>query len=913
MSDEITFDLSSLKSIKIVPFFKKYGVIFLLIIPVLLSAQIRLIPSTLPITDDWAKSTVENYYKSNIQTQIRQQYPNLPDQNVNTLVDQQWQAAYKQNKAQILAQIEQTSQQFKDQFRDENGYTYMPDIDPYAFLRHARNYLDHGYVGDIKKNGEDWDTHMIAPKGTTVGVKSHPIVLAYLYKIMHFFNSKITLMQSATYHPIIFVALSIIPIFFIARMFSGNTGAFFAGIIMAINGAYLGRTTWGHADTDSYNILFAVLFVWFFFLSMRQHNFKKSAIYAALAGFTIGVFSIFWSGWWYVFDFVLGTIGLYLLYVFIFEDKFSMKRVIENAQSKRIILASVVLILVSGVFVSLFTTPGAFIRSPLEPLGFANIKEASLADLWPNVYTTVAELNSASFDDIVGSLGGKVFYYTAIFGMLLLFLVRKGESTERTNYVLLLALAVFIMYLGSAKNINLFFYVGLLATAFIFVKDFFTKTEGRKEYLAYALLILIWGAGIFYASTKGVRFTMMLVPPISLAIGAAIGITYKKLMTYLEGMGISPKITGTVFIILVLLIINPYIVGAKSAVKNEVPLVNDAWYNALTKIKVESKPDAIINSWWDFGHHFKYIADRAVTFDGASQNSPMAHWIGKVLLTDNEQQAIGILRMLDCGSNDAFEALNKIVNDTPTSVKMLYDIIAMDSTGAQSYLTSKGINKETSLEVLKFTHCNPPEDYFITSEDMIGKAGVWGHFGSWDFNKADIWSNARNLPKDEAIKRIEKRLNLNEDEAKKIYVQLKSIANEGDANQWIAPWPGYGGQQSCSKQGNSSKLICGGYLVDLDTKDVQISTSEGIKRPYSIVYVENNSFQEKKINGQIDQTIMLINKNGSYNIVQASTSTATSIFTRLFFYDGIGLEHFKKFTEEHALTGDKIVVWKVAW
>jgi hypothetical protein len=36
----------------------------------------------------------------------------------------------------------------------------------------------------------------------------------------------------------------------------------------------------------------------------------------------------------------------------------------------------------------------------------------------------------------------------------------------------------------------------------------------------------------------------------------------------------------------------------------------------------------------------------------------MAHWIGKALLTDDEKLAVGILRMLDCGENTAFDKLN---------------------------------------------------------------------------------------------------------------------------------------------------------------------------------------------------------------------------------------------------------------
>jgi len=47
--------------------------------------------------------------------------------------------------------------------------------------------------------------------------------------------------------------------------------------------------------------------------------------------------------------------------------------------------------------------------------------------------------------------------------------------------------------------------------------------------------------------------------------------------------------------------------------------MNDGWYESLTKIKQNASEDAIINSWWDFGHWFKAVGDRAVTFDGTPQ------------------------------------------------------------------------------------------------------------------------------------------------------------------------------------------------------------------------------------------------------------------------------------------------------
>lgn len=861
-NEEIAIDVSKMgiSKDKIKDFFKKYGIILLVLIPVILAVGIRMIPSDLPMTDQWATSSVEQYYLSQIKAQIRQQYPALPDSNVESTAAQQYADYYKQNKQTIAEQIKQTSQGYKSIFQDENGFTYMPDIDPYTYLRLTENYINHGYAGDEIRNGTQWDTHSLAPKGRPASKTPHVVVLAYLYKIMKIFNEKITVMQSSTYFSVIFSALSIIPIFFIGRMLAGTTGGFFAAIMMAVNGAFLGRTTWGHADTDAYNILFAVYLVWFFFLALQSKDIKKTAMFASIAGLISGIFSKFWIGWWYVFDFMLGTAAVYAAYLIIRKKSFSITNIKQDERLKHLGIVFSVFIVASAIFITLFTSFATFTNSVIEPITFSNIKSASHADLWPNVYTTVAELNSASIDSVISSVGGKMYFYISILGILLLLLYKK---------------------------------------------------DGIRTHLPYAVLFIMWYVGIIYASTKGIRFTMMLVPPLSLAFGSAIGIIKKKTENLLEKMDIPKKITGIVFIILICLLLLPYVKANANAVRNEVPIINDAWYNSLTKIKTESAPNAIVNSWWDFGHHFKYFTDRAVTFDGATQNSPMAHWIGKVLLTNDEKQAIGILRMLDCGSNDAFEILDSHVNDTSASVKIIYEIIAMDKSGAETHLINKNVPKEIVKKITEKTHCNPPENYFITSEDMVSKGAVWGHFGSWNFDRADIWVEARNLPKEEAIARIQKQLTLNEEDAKKTYYEIKSLTSENEGNAWIASWPGYAQETGCTKQDN--KLICGGIVVDLATMDAKVSTDKGEQIFNSISYVENDEFKIKQLGGNLGYALLLFSRNGQQRVMLASPQLADSIFTRLFFFEGVGLNSFQKFGDETQPTGDRIIVWKVKW
>ena len=862
--EEISFDLTSIKN-----FFVKNHKILLILIPLLIAifagTYIRMQSMYLPITDSWAKSTVDNYYQSQIKAQITKQYPNLPDANKNTLIDQEFQKFTAQNKDQINTQVKGLSENYKQQFKDDNGTNYMPDIDPYVYLRYARNYIEHGYIGDEIKNGTQWDNHMVAPLGVQLGTQPHPYTLAYIYKILHVFDSKITLMQAAGYFPIIFSILAIIPAFFIGRRLGGAVGGFFSSIFVAISAAFVNRTLWGHADTDAYEIFFPLFVVWFLFEALRQKETKKQIAYAAVSALFLAGFAVFWSGWWYIFDFILGAAGLYFIYLLVVQlgEGLNFEKLKKNDKIVNLVRVMIVFLLVSAVFVSVVTSFRTFYTSPLQPIVFSKLKVASSATLWPNVYTTVAELNQASLSQIIDSIGGTFIFIISLLGILAMFFINDKEGKIDTNY------------------------------------------------FVYGFLCILWYIGIIYASTKGIRFTMMLVPPFAFGFAMAISFAFDKGCAYFKKSLEIPKwITATLIIIISLLFfVYPAAKASLSIASNDVPIVDDAWYNSLDKIKLESAPNAIINSWWDFGHFFKYYADRAVTFDGATQNSPMARWIGKALLTENENLAIGILRMLDCGSNNAFKTLDQYINDTSISAEMLDNVVALDRTDAKNYLIGKKLSESQAESVLTYTHCNPPEDYFITSGDMVGKGGVWAHFGSWDFNKADIWVYAKNMQKDEAIKFIVKNSNVTEKDAEQLYYEVSAITNENDANNWIAPWPNYAGTANCNEMKNETVQCANGIEIDVSKNKISVPTQQGTMSPYSFVYKKGDEIAEIKYNSSFPYSMTYFGNQ----IAMMDPKLAKSMFTTLFYLNGTGLKHFEKFSDETEVSGDRIIVWKIKW
>ena len=876
-SDDFAIDFHKIKK-----FLIKYQVPILLLVIILLQVVpnwgflpwggiwMRMQTQNLPQLDSSARKSVEMQYKLQIMQSIDQQYPHLPDTSKKKLVDDKFNELLEKEEKTLNAQSKEVAEEWKKQFQyssDGAQYVYMPDIDPYQYLRLARNMIEKGHGYDELKDGVPWNNHKVAPLGRPYTFQFHSLVLVSIYTVMNFFNSNVDLMHAATYFPIILILLSLIPAFFIGRKFAGNVGGFFTASMVALCTASFGRTPWGHADTDAYNVFFPLLILWIFIEAFSVKDTKKQYALISLSGLLVGLYSLAWKGgWWYIFDFMLISIGIYLFYLLFVNRKHILRKasgILKINAIKSTVIFGILFFICSAFFVTIFNSFDTFTTAVIKPITFTAIKAAAKTTLWPNVYTTVAELNPASLKSVIGSVGGPFLFAIAVLGAILMLL---------------------------------------------------KKDKYGKYDVKYSILLAVWFIGTIYAATKGVRFTLLLAPAFSIAFGVSLGQIYQKVTNWFDKeLNMSKIITGTVLIILFsILLIAPAKADFKRA-KADMPLINDAWWDSLTKIKEESAPDAIINSWWDFGHHFKYIADREVTFDGGSQNTPMAHWIGHVLLTDNEKEAVGILRMLDCGSNTAFEKLLEETGDTIDSVNLLYKIIVLDKTAAANELESAGIKNID--EVLKYTHCEPPENYFITSGDMFNKAGVWGHFGSWNFEKAYIWMNLRKLPKDEMIKTMQEKFNYSDEKAEQVYYKVQSIDTENEANKWISPWPGYTSRlQNCKTQKN--ELTCNnGLIVNLDDLSAKIKVRGGEGVPKSLVYIdETGEFKEKVFaNSKIPISAVLVPSKNGYQSLLCDPLHAKGMFTRLFFMDGHGLKHFELFEEQQQPTGEMIYVWKVNW
>ena len=919
--EEISVDWKAVSAFAV-----KYKLVLLLLIPIILSIFLRVQPAYLPITDDWARNNVNNYFRNEIRTQINQQYPNLPAQNKDVLVEKEFQNFVISQKQMLEQQIEGTSAHFKTLLQNENGVTYLLAIDPYFWVRHARNILENGHPGDELRDGVPYDNHMLAPNGRPVPPDMFNAYLeAYTYKFFSIFNRDLDLLKVAFFMPVFLATLAVIPAFFIAKRIGGNFGGVIAAIIVAIHPAFLTRTAGGFADTDAYNVLFPLVVTWLFLEAFEAKDRNKKVLFSAIGGLFVGLYSLAWGGWWHILAFIFATLVIYLGY-YCFLHRYELKKGLANFVKqpgiKNTLFLLLCFMLSSMIFTSIFTGFSTFTNFLIRgPISFMKMKEVGITTVWPNVFTTVAEQNSASLNSVISQIGfGNWFLFLIGISGLILSTIKKKDA----KIWFITSSIVWYTLVILAKPQNLRIFIVLVAIPVIARLIIAIKENEKGIDAKYSILLTLWILSTIYASVKGVRFTLLLVPAFSVSFGITVGLMYTYLSRWIsKELNIHKVITRVSIILLMcLLLIAPFKSAAATA-KNEIPSMNDAWWSSLEKIRLESEPDAIINSWWDFGHWFKYIADRPVTFDGTSQNTPQAHWIGNTLLTDDEDTAIGILRMLDCGANNAFEELNKVVEDTPKTIGTIYEIIVLDKVGAKKILKDKGLSNEETESVLQYTHCEPPEDYFITSEDMVGKAGVWSHFGNWDFDRALMYNMLKKKEYkaniDKSVEFLQERFNMSAEDAENIYYEIESIKDSTEANSWIAEWPNYFGIQGCNKEGNNT-LVCGFVQglkasIDLETMDVTISTQQGVVHPDVLVYPTKDGIVKKDFLNDtlVGVGLTLIPSGENYIALISHTKLAAGMFTRLFYMEGHGLKHFEKFSDQRGITGGRIIVWKVNW
>jgi hypothetical protein len=156
---------------------------------------------------------------------------------------------------------------------------------------------------------------------------------------------------------------------------------------------------------------------------------------------------------------------------------------------------------------------------------------------------------------------------------------------------------------------------------------------------------------------------------------------------------------------------------------------------------------------------------------------------------------------------------------------------------------------------------------------------------------------------------------LEKESATRTYSEIKEI----DADQWIAPWPRIMGKIGCSL--NNETISCeNGLKLNLKTKESSINIENQEIKPSKVSFINlDNEFEVINytenilLDGNKKIGFAIYKEGEQYIGIMMDNALVDSIFVRLFYFEGLGLDHFEEFYKTVDITGQKIIVWKIKW
>ena len=454
-------------------------------------------------------------------------------------------------------------------------------------------------------------------------------------------------------------------------------------------------------------------------------------------------------------------------------------------------------------------------------------------DLWPNLFMTVGELKKPLLEGIITSAGGAVF--------------------------ILLALGGWMCSLWRA------------------FKNF------RQPLAIDTLILTIFLLVTVALSLHGERFVFFATIPLSLLSAMLID----RLINFRLSLGV--PVAG---LLTVLILFN-----ANRDIRTVLtPIFNSTWQEALVKIKTDTPQDSIVNTWWAPGHFIKGIAHRRVPFDGASlDQSAVGYWMANVFLSQDENHARGLLRMLNASANKPVAFLVQCglkVSDATT----LLNAIASQSRN-QAAVTLKGIlNDDQIAALLLMTHHQHPHSYVLVYTELVDSNLMLAFSGRWNFKKIE-------------------EINAHPE-------MLTGVPNRNSPDFIDFLWNTMGGAPKYSEalaliaQNNKQLIFRENLTIDLNTMEAKIQSPKyGTGQPLSVFYLKDGAITEhKNSEGILNYSVVLYQEDGQYAARLMDRALANSLIMKLYYFDGQGLRYFKPLILSHDLTGrTRIKVFKVIY
>jgi len=836
---------------------------------------------------------------------------------------------------------EEVRSQYRFTSEDGREWVYLGDFDSYLWLRQARSHLQRGSTCDEVAGGVCRDTHSNAPVGRIDRYSGslHALAIATLHRLLALFDPARPLSASAFLVPVLIAMLGVLPSFALGYRLAGPIGAVAASLIIGTNSVFLVRSV--GSDNDVWNVVLPLFIVWAGVAAIAAKSLARAVLLAAVAGCAVGIHAAVWRGW--VFGYAVLFAGLAAAaLVRLLRVAPSPRRAAAFASAAGAGLVPLAVFYVgAGIAVSVvgadepyWTLPMRVVAGVVGEVSAPPPSGAESAE-WPDVLATVAELTRPNLSSIANLMGGTAFFFVGWLGLIVLVLPRR--DWRWWHFALLIAGNYVYQYLLTTPEIGrgtLILLLGLPLGVALRLSLLNPVDDDAADGGA-ALVVIVWFLAALYLSYSGLRFVLLLVAPFGLACAVAIGRLHLSLVRALDAAPWPARawkswLRSVVFVAFAAAMVWPLARGLAVA-RVITPSMNDAWWDALAAIDRGAPPDAIVTSWWDYGYWIEYIANRRATADGGSLTTHIPHWIGRALLAADESEGVGLLRMLDCGSDatpepegqrGAYGILVRRGIDAAAAPALIAQLAARNREAAAALLTERGLDPAARDEVLAATHCVPPPAYLVLTTKMI-RQSAWRAIGGWGFERA-----AGETPKWAAVEaeaRLRQQVGAEEEPA-----MVEGASPHGEAEpkttvvqtsdyttpDWVPCRARGGGVLACdfARAGGRRLRFVYDPAVPVSSRFELLTASgaEPIGAPGTLL-IAAASLERVRVPAAAhpDSAVLVDAAHG--RVLIGGVSAIGSMFTQLVFLDGRYTRHFTRLGEQQAPNGERVLTWRIDW
>ena len=480
------------------------------------------------------------------------------------------------------------------------------------------------------------------PMGRNVANSAYPGIPfsgAFVYMLVNAVGFRASVYDVGLYFPVLMGILTCIVSYYLGRDLNGRAAGLFAAIFMAINPAFLARSTLGFYDTENIGIFAMVAIGLFLLRSIDEvRPLEHRVAYGVLSGLSLGYMFASWGAARYM----NGLLVLYML-VLMYTERLQHRHLISYS-------------LTIGI--------GFLIEAMVPRLGVNALMSLDHLVVFGMIPIILAyffvrdRINVKTVANLAGAL--------IIVGVLSLFLLPAVGIEDPITYKFFKVLNPFTsvedaLYLSVAENkvinwyslFNDFGSITILAVAGAYFS--IKRQDDKNIYLTIFFFTSLYFAGVM------ARLSQILAAPacvmgayglIELAkpfIGASIegeesqGRKRRKMV-----FGVN-RLLGVLFIVVVTLSLTPNVwSGITSADQptslssSGIPYMFDGeypkdWPLALEWMRENTPEDAVICSWWDYGYWIEAMARRTTMADGATQSENQIKNIANIMMRPQEE------------------------------------------------------------------------------------------------------------------------------------------------------------------------------------------------------------------------------------------------------------------------------------